>query len=68
MRIGTAIQVLNDRLTQGKVIKGLNLWDAVELGIEALVRIEGIRVVELDPELHHLPAETEELNSTRGRR
>lgn len=36
------------------------LIEADNLSIEALRRIAQIRVIELDPELHHLPGETEE--------
>ncbi|MBA7518585.1 hypothetical protein ES705_10656 [subsurface metagenome] len=43
MKIEKAIKILNERLTEGIVVKGGDFLDAIRLGIEALKAYEAFR-------------------------
>ena len=57
MTIDQAIKILTEWEGSEYPVHWKDLEDAGKLGIEALIRIKNIRVIELDPELHHLPSE-----------
>ena len=57
MTIDEAIKILRIFFDHTSYTHPITFENAVQLGIEALIRIKNIRVIELDPELHHLPSE-----------
>lgn len=58
MTIDEAIRILTADKSDEVATDMEDIDGALQLGIEALRRIKNIRVIELDPELHHLPGET----------
>ena len=55
-----AKKVLKSRITQGRIIEGKDLWDACQLGIEALKVVLKIRHYPFPDGVLLLPGETKE--------
>jgi len=55
--IDQALRSLRWQLTKPDSVVGVGTKGAINLGIEALVHVKNLRVIELDPKSHHLPSE-----------
>lgn len=60
MNIPKTIEILNDRLTQGRRIEGPDLLDAIKLGSEALEAYKAFRLGDTSFNYPTLPSETED--------